>query len=287
MVLKISGVATRDHAQFILRLVFFVTLPALAFLSIASQAFSSERLLLPVAAIIVNLACTGLALAYIRRAAFDGKTAGAIVLSAGVANVAFVIPFVEYGLGTAALASVVLYDVGNAVFVATGSNLMAARFGGTRDASLSSSLATISRTPLLIAVVVALLMSATGLRPWDAIRAALDPIAGMTAPLVLIAMGALVTTIPLTRAAVIATVAIRMLVGLAAGIAVVLILNPKPFESVAILAAAAAPVGFNAVTLASIHKLDVDVAAAALFLSVLCGLLTTTAFVHFIAATMS
>ncbi len=279
--LRATGIAGESHAQFVLRLVFFVTLPALAFLAISEQPFAPEKLLLPLAAIAVNLACMFCSLAYVRIAGFGQNVAGTVILGSSVANVAFVIPFIEYGLGPAALAAVVLYDAGNAIFVATGSNFVAARSGGNEHSSVVASLLQVSRTPLLIAVAVAMAASASQWTVPAAAGQVLQPLARMTAPLVLIAMGALFTTRHLTRSPVLGAVVTRMLGGFVFGLALVLALGLNGPAAVAITAAAAAPIGFNAVTLASVNRLDVDIATASLILSVVIGLVTTAFIVLF------
>ena len=83
----------------------------------------------------------------------------------------------------------------------------------------------------------------------------------------------------LRDAAVIATVLIRMVGGLAAGLLIALVLGLDRDIAVVVIAAAAAPIGFNAVTLASIGRLDTDRAAASLSVSIAVGLVTATLLV--------
>lgn len=274
--LRMAGIVNRDHAQLLLRLVFFVTLPALAFLAITGQEITPKFVWLPLLAVGVNLFCLVVSMFYVRRRGIDRGTAGSVVLGASMANVTFVIPFIDLGLGPSALAAIVLFDAGNALFVATGSNYVAHRFGGNGRASALASLIRISRTPLLLAVLFAFAVILAGWKVPAPVEAALQPLANTTAPLVLIALGALFTTDQLIRAPALACMAFRMIGGLVAGLVGVYLLGLTGPAAVAIIAAAAAPIGFNVVTLASITRLDVDTASSALFLSVLAGLFTTT-----------
>ncbi len=279
VVLRRSGIATREHAQFMLRLVFYVTLPALAFTSISSQSLTPGSLLLPVIAFLVNLACALVAVAYARAANLSARVAGAVVLSAGVTNVTFVIPFVEAGLGSAALAAVILYDAGNAIFLATGAYLISAYYGEAGTSPLLASFGKMLRAPLLIAVMTAAVISMAELQVPGYALAILNPLGAATSPLVLIALGALFSTAKLRSGLVYSTVAIRMLGGLLVGLLLVEVFDLQGAAAVAVIAAASAPIGFNATTLASIGQLDTEHATAALLVSVAIGLVTATMIV--------
>ncbi|MEJ2299369.1 MAG: hypothetical protein P8X94_12890 [Woeseiaceae bacterium] len=96
-------------------------------------------------------------------------------------------------------------------------------------------------------------------------------------PLILIALGVSMSFARMRDGAVISTVVIRMLGGFVIGIIVIAVLGLQNDLALVVITAAAAPIGFNSVTLASIGKLDVEHATAALSLSIVAGLLTTTA----------
>ena len=67
--------------------------------------------------------------------------------------------------------------------------------------------------------------------------------------------------------------------GLLAGVAIVLLFDLRSDIGIVVMAVAAAPIGFNAVTLASLGRMDVEHATASLSVSVTIGLLTATAIV--------
>ncbi|MDX1561650.1 MAG: hypothetical protein R3305_01915, partial [Gammaproteobacteria bacterium] len=57
--LRRFGLADRSHGDFVLRLVFFVTLPLLILITISNAALTAEKALLPLANIVVNFLCLG------------------------------------------------------------------------------------------------------------------------------------------------------------------------------------------------------------------------------------
>src|SRR5690606_38149692 len=57
--LRRAGLAEKSHGEFLLRLVFFVTLPLLIVLTLSTTALTVDKALLPVVNIAVNLLCLG------------------------------------------------------------------------------------------------------------------------------------------------------------------------------------------------------------------------------------
>lgn len=280
LLLRRTGVLRGDQAEVLLRLVFFVTLPPLAFLAVSDVALTRASLLLPVAGFGVDLACVGIALLCARLLAWPDRVAAGVALAAGIANMVFTFPFVLAALGREALAEAVLFDLGNAVFVATVANGMAASRG---DAPVSRAAAVIRllRTPLFIALVAAIIFSAGSLPVPAIVRAVLSPLAAATIPLTIVALGLAFSLRRLAGGLPGFATAIRMAGGLAAGLVLVGVLGFEGSTAVVVVASAAAPIGFNAVTFAAIGRLDTEQVAAAVSLSVVIGMLTTSLLLWF------
>jgi predicted permease len=274
--LRYLGLATREHAAFLFRLGFYVTLPALVFLAIADAELSRKTILLPFAGITVNLACAGAAIFYVRRAKLDNRQAGAVVLGAGVMNTLFVFPFILSVLGKAALAEAVLFDLGNAVFVGTLAYSIALYYGKAEAESAAYYFFKTARAPIFIAVAVALIVNALQVSVPTFASNILSPLGSATVPLVLIGVGISFSTTGLSAHITVATLLLRMLLGLIVGLLVILALGFQGVTAAAVIVLASAPIGFNTVALASIGKLDTDQATAALSISVAIGMLSTT-----------
>lgn len=274
--LRRVGVATREQAGFLLRFVFYVTLPALVFTSVAGAELSGDKLLLPVSGALVNLICAAAALAWVRSIKLDNFRAGTVVLGAAVINMMFSFPFILAILGPAALADAILFDLGNAIFFSVAAYSIALYFGSaSADSPLMYFFKTI-RAPIFIAVAGALLVNAWQIAVPAFVIDLLLPLARATTPLVLISVGVTFSMRGITGHVTIATVLLRMLLGLLAGLVIVWVFRFHGLTAAVVAVSAAAPIGFNSVPLASIGNLDTDQAASALSVSVAIGVLSTT-----------
>ncbi len=274
--LRSLGLAEREQATFLFRLVFYVTLPALVFLSIADAELSRRTILLPAAGITVNLVCASAAIVYVRLKKLDNHRAGAVVLGAGITNMLFSFPFILSVLGQAALADAILFDLGNAIFVGTIAYSISRYFGKTRAESVPSYLFKTVRAPIFLAVAAALIANALEIAVPAVVQNVLSPLGSTTIPLVLVAVGISFSLAGITGHLTVATVLLRMLAGLVAGLLIVWIFGFEGMTAAVVAVAAASPIGFNSVPLASIGKLDTQQAAAALSVSVAIGVVTTT-----------
>jgi predicted permease len=104
----------------------------------------------------------------------------------------------------------------------------------------------------------------------------LSPLGSATIPLILIAVGISFSIAGLSARLTVATVLLRMLLGLITGLLIVWGFGFSGVTAAVVIVLAAAPIGFNSVSLASIGKLDTEQAAAALSVSVAIGLVSTT-----------
>jgi len=274
--LRYLGIARSEQAAFLYRLVFYVTLPALVFLSIANAELSRRTILLPVAGITVNLACAFAALIYVRMTKLGNKQAGAVVLGAGITNMLFVFPFIFAVLGQAALADAILFDLGNAIFVGTLAYSISLYFGEAESTSALSYVFKTVRAPIFVAVAAALVINAQDISVPAIADDILSPLGSATIPLVLIAVGISFSTAGISGPLTLATIFLRMLLGLIAGLIIVWTFGFAGVTAAVVVVSAAAPIGFNSVPLASIGKLDTKQAAAALSVSVAIGVVTTT-----------
>ncbi len=284
VVLRIAGVAARDQAAFLFRLVLNVTLPALVFLAIAEAELTRRTALLPVSGFLVNLVCALAAALYARAAGLDSRRAGTVVLGACIANMLFSFPFILATLGRAALADAILYDLGNGVFFATVAYSLALRYGQQEGSRVSSILLKTLRAPIFLSIAVAVGFNALDYAVPAVANAVLAPLGAATAPLVLIAVGIMFSVRGLFGRLPVITLLLRMPLGLAAGLLVAWMLGFEGMTAAVIAISAAAPIGFNSVTLASIGGLDVDQATSALSISIAVGMVTTTVLLVYAAS---
>jgi predicted permease len=276
VLLRRSGILRGEHADILFRLVFFVTLPALAFLAVANAQLTRESVLLPMVSFGVNLACFAAAFASGRILAWPARTTRSVVLSVSIMNMVFTFPFILAVLGTEALAEAVLFDLGNAIFTATILSSMAASYGEGSRQTRRAAVLRMLRTPLFVAMIAAIAFSHYALPVPPMLGAVLAPLGAVTVPLIVMALGLSFSLGGLGGWLPAFTVALRMAGGLLAGLAAIQLLGIEGRTALVIAVSAAAPIGFTAVTLTSIGRLETEQTAAAVSLSVVVGIVTTS-----------
>ncbi len=276
LLLRFLGLAGSEHAAFLFRLAFYVTLPALVFQAISNAELARRVILLPIAGLTVNLVCAAAAIYFVRMTKIHNRQTGVVVLGAGIMNSVFIFPFVLSVLGQSALAEAVLFDLGNAVFVGMFAYAITLYFGYAQAESAGFYLFKTIRAPIFVAVAAALIINALQFPVPAIAKSILSPLGSATTPLILIAVGISFSIAGLSARLTVATVLLRMLLGLISGLLIVWGFGFSGETAAVVVVLAAAPIGFNSVTLASIGKLDTEQAAAALSASVAIGLVSTT-----------
>ncbi len=271
VVLRQTGLAQKSDGDFVLRLAFFVTLPLLILLTLEQATLSVDKIWLPVANIVVNLLCLGAALVAMKPLALPRAVQGSMVMNTMIVNNAFMFPFMLAIFGQSGFADAVLFDFGNAIMVATVTYAMAFRFSD-EPYDRFSMLKRIARGPLFWALVLGVLLSVTGTSLPRPLVDVINPVAQMTAPLILIALGIFFSlTLRQVRLVGLALF-IRMGLGLAFGIAFASLVGLEGQTFAVVALCSAAPIGFNALTFSSLAKLDMDLTTTAVSLSILIGL---------------
>jgi hypothetical protein len=271
MLLRHKKLADRGHADFLLRLVFFVCLPLLILNSVSHLELNASTVLLPISNVIVNLVCLGAALLLIRAMKLESPQAGAVVVNSAITNNSYMFPFVLAVYGQAGFAEAVLYDFGNAVMMATLVYALAFRYGGEAHDPWTMVLR-ILRAPLIWSLALSLCLSLGGWHLPELVVAITAPLGQMTGPLILIALGMFfslqIKQLPLA----LGIVAIRMVLGLVAGLVLATLFGFEGLTYKAVVLCAGAPIGFNALTYCSLAKLDTELSASAVSISILAGM---------------
>lgn len=279
-VFRRRGLATAEHADFLFRLVFMVTLPALIFVSISAADLSRETAFLPLSGFLVNALCAALAIATGRLRGWGAKETGAAAVSAGIMNMGYTFPFILAAFGPGALADAILFDVGNGIFVAFCIFPIAEYFAHHRVGFSAASVKRVMLSPIFIAVVLALAVNLAGIEPGSSFRTVVSPVGAATTPLMLIAVGLSFGGLGARARTAIAAITIRMLGGSAAGLGLVWVFGFDGLTAAVVLVSAAAPVGASAAAVATVAGLDREIAVNAVSVSALVGLATTSMLLY-------
>lgn len=270
--LRRTRLADPSHGDFALRLVFFVSLPLLILLTLQKAALSVDTIMLPIANIVVNVLCLGAVLLSALRLDLPRTTRGSLAMNTMIANNAFMFPFILAVYGESGFADAVLFDFGNAIMVATVTFATAFRYSDEPYHPFAM-VRRIAGSPLFwaLAAGVSLSLSGTVVPPW--LIDVLDPVAQMTAPLILIALGIFFSFSFRQIKLVGLSLVIRMGLGFVFGLAFAALVGLEGQAFVVVALCSGAPIGFMALTFTSMARLDTELTASAVSLSILIGLI--------------
>jgi predicted permease len=283
MALRRLRIATPEHADFLFRIIFLVTLPALVFLSVSQANLTRHTALLPVNGFLINIACASIAATLARFRKLPAEQAGAIVVCAAIINMGFAFPIILATQGPSALAEAVFFDVGNAIFVATLAWPIAQFYGRKDTTHLLRRISRVLLSPIFIALALAVLTNLASIDSGELVKITLAPLGSATVPLMLIAIGMSFSGFSIHSAGAIIAVAARMLFGGVLACLFVWMFGFQGVTATVVVVSAAAPVGASAAAVAAVSGLNRDLAVNAISISALAGLFTLPALL-FIAS---
>ncbi|HUF73812.1 MAG TPA: AEC family transporter [Gammaproteobacteria bacterium] len=274
VLLRRVGLAQKSDGDFVLRLAFFVTLPLLILLTLQDTELTADKIWLPIANIVVNLLCLGAMLLATRPLKLEKRVLGSMAMNTMIANNAFMFPFMLAVYGESGFADSVLFDFGNAIMVATVTYATAFRYSD-EPYDRFSMLKRILKGPLFWALALGVALSVTDTSLPQGVVDVIDPLAQMTAPLILIALGIFFSLSLKQLRLVGLALFIRMGLGFVFGIGFATLVGLEGQTFVVVALCSGAPIGFTALTFASLAKLDTDLTTTAVSLSILVGLVYT------------
>lgn len=276
MILRVAGVVQADLAPVLFRFVFVCTLPALIFASISTAPLGAESALLPLIGFTINVACAIAAWAWSRWRGLSRRDAGLLILNASIINMLFTYPFVQAIVGDAGLRDAALFDIGNATYVATIASMLALMYRDDGKARLTTTLVEMLRMPIFYGLAAALIVNLAGIELQPLVLDVAWPIGRASTPIILVALGISLTPASFASGLPVSPILFRMGLGLGLGWLLTALLGIDGQTRYVVLAGAAAPIGFGAVTLTAVGRLNVEKAAAAVSMSVVIGIFTST-----------
>lgn len=263
-----------EHGHQLLKAALYVTVPAIILVSVARLDFGWQLLIFPLLPALVVGPTFLLTRLIAKRLRLQRVTKGTFLIAPLTINSGFTQPFVLAMFGGEALTRVVLFNAGyNPILLVGVYGIAAAYHPASRDRK--DVFKRILMLPPLWALVAGLLVHASGTQIPGAGLGLLQAIGSLTIPLMIIALGALFEPRRIGFNKTLAIVGLRMGVGLVIGLTVATLVQLKGIDRAVLLALAAAPVGFNLLTFAAVEKLDEELAAGVVSLSLLLGMIVT------------
>lgn len=260
------------HGGALLRLVVNLGLPPLTFSVIHAATLDPRTLGLPVLAFITVLIGLPIGRMVARGLGLDRSRTGSLVLCAMSVNVAFTMPFVLVILGPTAFATLVLFDIGNAIAQWTLTSFVAAWHGG-REGGWRAALRTMLATVPFWAIPLGFATNLGDVPVPQEVVHALRSFGQVVILIVPFAMGVLSDLRHLLAWPVAGTALLRSATGLTVALLTAGLLGLEGSALLIATTACAAPIGFTAVVIAHRDRLDVPFVANASSLSILLAMI--------------
>jgi predicted permease len=268
------NVLTRSHADRLAAFVFTVSLPATILVSLDGIEFTYVSWKLPLAACFVTLPMLVVAWQLSRLLDLPRRTQGGFLLGTGCINsIYFAYPVILATLGEAGLARAVLFDLGQTTLTLT---LLygLALWHGTGSTHAGSAMQRFIAAPPLWALAGVLALKLVGLHLPFWLRELLMPVHMTTTPLASLVLGLSISLSGQAKLGLAALgVLLRMGLGVLLGFAAVEVLHLGGVERAVVILVAGMPSAVTAVIFAAEARLDEELVAAIVALSVFAGVL--------------
>jgi predicted permease len=266
MLCKRLGVADARDGDFLFRVVFYICLPALMFLALATVRLDGPLALYPIAALIA-VSAGHLAGRIIGRWDDWPRQQYAVLLTgAMIVNTGFALPFITSLYGADGVVRIAAFDAVNTTLVFSWVYYTAAR-GNPYHQGGPLLMDRLLKSPPLYAIAVGAFVNALHSKfPMPSIvRSRRLPPRRRRSSAIAVGIMLALPREDFWKAA--AVVAARLGSGLVVGVLLVLLLDLDGMDRTILLLLAVAPIGFVTVTFASLERLDVRLAGNALSLS--------------------
>ena len=279
-ILKALGVLKQDHGDVFMRVVFYLSLPALVILSLTRIELSKEFAWLPLISFSVIMIQFGVSYFAGKFMKLDRKTHGVLLTGTMIMNIGFALPFIIAAYGDEGLALLSIFDLSNAILAFTFVYYLACRYGESGNSS-SLLIRKFLFSPPIWALTAGIILNLTNTEI-PPVPAHLFQILGdLTIPLIMIALGIFFNLKLIKPIPVFTGIAIRMLLGFMIGLAFCYVLGLEGLIKTIVLIGSSAPVGFNSIIFASMEKLDKEYAASMVSFGILAGMVVIPLIIYF------
>jgi predicted permease len=272
--LRRLGMVDHHDGETVFKLVFYVFIPAVIFISLSTVDLGGELAIFPVAATVLIGAGYAMGRLVATKAKLDRVQTAVLLNSCMVVNSGFALPFVQALYGQEGVARIAAFDAVNVTVTMTWAYHTAAR-GNPEHRGGSLLLGRLAKSPALYAVAAGLLVNVTGVDVPAAIAEPATKFGAATTVIIPLGIGILFDPLGGSARKAALIVGTRVGSGLAAATAVVLIFGLEGIDRTIVFLCGAAPIAFVAVTFAALENLDVRLATSALSISLATSVMVT------------
>jgi len=275
--IKLFGSSTADT---LLKIVFYVTLPALTFLSGSTAQLSLQLFYLPIIAIVVVLIIFSISYPISRRFNLPSATRGTFVVGTLLMNTGFTLPFVLAAYGNQGLAIYTIFDFGNTLMIFTFAYYFAIKFGGKEKSKIH--IKKFLLLPPIWGLILGIIFNLLKFELHPIAFNLLDIVGKPTIFLVILSLGIYFSPKITNLGKMLTVFSLRIGLGLILGLLAVNLLNIEGIMRTLIVIFCGAPVGYNTLVFASLEELDKEFAASLVSISLLLGIVYVPLLIYFL-----
>ncbi|MBT6994389.1 MAG: AEC family transporter [Candidatus Cloacimonetes bacterium] len=260
----------KENAELLLKLVFYVTLPALTFISVSKIQLTPNLFFLPLIAVAVVFIVYGISFMIGKKMNLLPPTLGTFLVGSMIMNTGFSYPFLEAAYGKTGLATSLIFDLGNSFLIFTFIYFIAVKYGSNSGKKIQ--LKKFLLLPPIWGLVFGITFNLLKIPLPMFVNNFLNQIGMPTALLIMLSLGIYFSPKICNIRKICLVIFLRMGIGLILGILFTLILKLDGLNAVIVIICSAAPVGYNTLVFSSMEKLDKDFAASLVSFSILIGI---------------
>lgn len=270
VLLRKIGVLTRDDATVLLKVNFYLCLPALVAYSILGVQLSRSYTILPFISVAIVFVTCGVSWMVCHVMQLPSPTRGTFLVGTLIMNVASLYPVIHGLYGAQGVSQVAIFDVGQGLMAFSFTYFWACWYSeDSKSGQICEALVKMIESPPLWAIVLAILLNLFHVSLPVTIQHTLLFLGNGATPLIMLAMGILFTPAVKKLHIMLPALAIRMVGGSALAWLFTLIFQIEGDMRLIVILGAAAPAGQTTLTFSVLKRLDVELAASLVPVSVL------------------
>jgi len=277
IVLRKANVFVRDDATILLKLIFYICLPALVVYSILDVQLSRTYVVLPFIAPIIVVITFIISWVICQFMKLSAPTRGTFLVGTLVMNVAFMYPVVQGLYSVQGVSQLAIFDAGQGIMAFSFTYFWACWYSDRPESGhIRKALMNMLKSPPLWAIVLAIVLNLLHVSLPVTIKHTLLFLGNGTTPLIMLSMGILFTPTIKKIGVMLPAIAIRMLGGSLLGLLFATLFHLEGDMRMIVILGAAAPAGQSTLTFSALKRLDVELAASLVPVSVLFGIVYIT-----------
>ncbi|WP_320047408.1 AEC family transporter [uncultured Ilyobacter sp.] len=281
-VLKRFNFIKKEDGEVLLKIVFYIILPAVVFLSISQVEISLQLLFYPLSAVIMHLIMYALGNYLYKFLRLNSYEKNIFIGSLMILNMSFIFPFYTAFYGEKEIFRISLFDIGN-ILMMSSIVFYVFTFESNNNKSKFVNLLNIVKTPLIVSLIVGIIFNLFNIDTPISIKITLEQISKLMGPLIMIALGICFEPgLENARLGCI-IIGVKLIFCLIIGSVLSKILSFNGIDRNILFLAGLAPIGNNILTFTLISGGDIKLATNLVSLSIVVSLVTVPFFMLFFA----